>query len=61
VLSELAAYKACWGYTSTDTIIITTTTATGIEWSDEISAHGSIPKNLYDQCGARCPDLCKVV
>jgi hypothetical protein len=26
------------GYTSTDTIIITTTTATGVEWSNEITA-----------------------
>jgi hypothetical protein len=54
--------SACWGYTSTDTIVITTTTA-GIEWSDEIPADSPRKPtgNLYDQCGARCPDLPKVV
>ena len=33
------------------------------DWSDEITA--DCPRrhsgNLYDQCGARCPDLSKVV
>ena len=33
------------------------------EWSDEITADcpWKHSKNLYDQCGARCPDLSKVV
>jgi transcription elongation factor Elf1 len=34
-----------------------------LDWSDEITA--DCPRkhsgNLYDQCGARCPDLPKVV
>ena len=32
-------------------------------WSDEIAADCSRRHsgNLYDQCGARCPDLSKVV
>ena len=33
------------------------------DWSDEITANcpRKIAKNLYDACGARCPDLSKVV
>jgi hypothetical protein len=33
------------------------------EWSDEITADcpRKQPKNLNDICGARCPDLSKVV
>ena len=33
------------------------------EWSDEITADcpRKQARNLYDQCGARCPDLPKVV
>jgi hypothetical protein len=33
------------------------------DWSDEITADcpRMHSKNLYDQCGARCPDLSKVV
>jgi hypothetical protein len=33
------------------------------DWSDEVTANcpRKHSKNLYDQCGARCPDLWKVV
>jgi hypothetical protein len=33
------------------------------DWSDEITADfpRKLSGNLYDQCGARCPDLPKVV
>ena len=31
------------------------------DWSDEITADCKIAKNQYDACGARCPDLAKVV
>ena len=33
------------------------------DWSDEITADcpRKIAKNMYDACGARCPDLSKVV
>jgi hypothetical protein len=33
------------------------------DWTDEITADypRKNAKNLYDQCGARCPDLPKVV
>jgi hypothetical protein len=31
------------------------------DWSDEITADCPQAKDFYDQCGARCPDLSKVV
>jgi hypothetical protein len=33
------------------------------DWSDEITADcpRKIAKNMYDACGAKCPDLSKVV